>query len=104
MSEESESHRLKMLRRLQQKDNNPPPPKVMQAEKVIAKYREQKERDHQTLMRLNSPLPEPNLCPDCFYIHDRCSLLMQILGDDPVHFDTWKCETCTYKERRKRSP
>ena len=43
MSKESESYRLDMLRRLEEKYSKPKPSEVFEAEQVIAKYRDEQE-------------------------------------------------------------
>jgi hypothetical protein len=66
-SKESESYRLEMLRRLKDKDRHTPPPEVAEAEKIIAHYREKQAKAREAIPRLSAPLPEPDLCPQCWF-------------------------------------
>lgn len=95
-SEESESYRLQMLRRLENKYSNAKPAKVREAEKVIAQFREEEARERETIARLRSPLPEPDLCPECWFLHANLSKLYAVPADDPKKFDRMKCGQCGY--------
>jgi hypothetical protein len=101
MSKESESYRLQMLRRLQNRYSKGDPPEVLEAKKVIAKFSEQEKRDREAIARLGSPLPEPDLCPTCFYIHGRCTPLIAAHSPSPDNFDRMKCSVCDYAEDRE---
>jgi ribosomal protein S27AE len=94
--EESESYRLQMLRTLEKLDSGPPPPEVVEAEKTIAKYREKQAQACETISRLNSPLPDEDSCPRCWFMHGRRSSLDAIPHPDPDNSNRWKCSTCGY--------
>ena len=47
-----------MLRRLKQKNR--------QTQKTIAELSEQEAREREEMARLELPLPEPDLCPECY--------------------------------------
>ena len=57
MGKQSEEYRLQMLRRLENRYGNDKPTEVLEAEEVIAKFRQEKARDRQAITRLSSPLP-----------------------------------------------
>jgi rubredoxin len=101
MSKESDSYRLTMLRRFEQINGAPAPSEVLEAEKVVAKFREEQARARETIHRLRSPLPKEDSCPACHYLHDREVLLVSVEHDDPRHFELWKCNVCGYEEERK---
>jgi hypothetical protein len=100
-SKESDSYRLKMLRYLKAKYSNAKPPEVFEAERVIAKFREEEARDRGAITRLNSPLPEPDMCQPCWFLKGVHSKLQNIAADDPKHFDRWICRTCGDWEDRR---
>ena len=101
MSKESESYRLQMLRNLKDRYGKAKPAEVLEAEKVIAQFREQETHDREAIARLSAPLPEPDLCPRCYFYHGKRSLLRPIPARDPKHFDAMKCRECEYVEERK---
>ena len=103
MSKESEEYRLKMPRRLKDENSSAPPPEVLEAEKVIAKYREEQEQINATKMRLRLQLPNTDLCPQCFYSHGNRSLMQpKPAGGRPI--DMFECEKCGYLQERDPHP
>jgi hypothetical protein len=104
MSKESESYRRQMLRRLQQKDSDPPPPEVLEAEKVIAKHREEQARAREAIPRARLPLPEPDICPDCWVYHGTKVRLSGAPHPDPGVSDRFECPICDYFEDRSSRP
>jgi hypothetical protein len=102
--EEGESYRLKMLRYLKAKYSNAKPSEVLEAERVIAKFREEEARDRAAVTRLSSPLPEPDMCQLCWFLNGVHSKLHNIPADDPAHFERWKCRTCGDWEDRRTGP
>jgi hypothetical protein len=100
VSKESESRRLQMLRRFKRERDGPPPAEVLEAEKVVAQFRKKQTKAKEVVLRLEKPLPNPNLCFECFYIHNRESLMRSKPHPDPNHFDLWKCD-CGYEEERE---
>jgi hypothetical protein len=100
MSKESEKYRLDMLRHLGREYGETPPAKIAEAEKVIADYRKGKAHAEAIRARLPLPLPEPNLCPACFYEHDNRSPLIAVAAPDPTKLDRMICRTCGYLEDR----
>ena len=55
--EQNESYRAQILRRLEGKYRNGAPPEVLEAQKVIAKFRERQTKDREIESRLGLPLP-----------------------------------------------
>lgn len=104
MGKESEAYRLQMLRRLQQKNCDPPPAEVLEAQKVIAKYRQEQTQAGSAISRFSQPLPKPDLCPSCFGFHGVISPLAAIPHTDPANFDKMTCRICGYDEERTSRP
>ena len=100
MGKESETYRLEMLRRLERINSEPPPPEVLEAQKVIAKHREKQAEAREAIPRLRAPLPEPNLCPECYYLHGNRTFLTAVPHPDSANFDRMKCVSCGYIEDR----
>ena len=98
MGKQSEEYRLQMLRRLENRYGNDKPTEVLEAEEVIAKFRQEKARDRQAITRLSSPLPEPNLCPSCWFIHGRKIHLTHAPHPNSAKFDRQICPQCNYIE------
>ena len=71
MSKESENYRLQMLRRFKRERDGPPPAEVLEAEKMVAQFREKQAKAKEVVLRLEKPPPKPNLCSECFYIHNQ---------------------------------
>ena len=101
MSKESESYRLEMLRRLEEKYSKSKPSEVFEAEQVIAKYRDEQETARAAIPRLRSPLPEPNLCPQCWFLHGRRTFMTPRVHPDPERYDRRFCGTCGHIEVRE---
>jgi hypothetical protein len=103
MSKESEAYRLEVLRRLKQKDDGPPPPEVAEAERVIAKYREEQAQARDAIPRAGAPLPEADLCPRCWIDHGTRSAMIAVSGEgrDTANYDYWLCRQCRYEEPRR---
>lgn len=73
---ESEAYRTETLQRLQEKNRYGKSAEVFEAEKLIAKYREEQTQIHDAIARLGSPLPEADACPECYYLHG-LTIIMQ---------------------------
>ena len=101
MSEESESYRLKMLRRLERERDGPLPPKVLEAEKVIADFRKKQAQARDAIIRLSSPLPKNDLCPKCYFLHGRSVIMEPRMHSDPDRFDLMECPKCGHNEERE---
>jgi hypothetical protein len=103
MSKESEEYRIEMLRRLENEDSGATPPEVLEAEKVISEYRDKKVQIIKKKLRLRLPLPNPDLCPQCFYPHGKTSL-MQPIPSGTAPTDIFECKTCGYIQERNPRP
>src|ERR1700722_20330188 len=101
MSKESESYRLELLRRLEEKYNKAKPSEVFEAEQVIAKYRAEQESARAAIPRLRSPLPEPNLCPQCWFLHGRRAFMTPRAHPDRDRYDRRVCGACRHIEDRE---
>jgi hypothetical protein len=100
-SKQSEEYRLNMLRRLEKIVDGTPPSEVAEAEKVVANYRKKQAEARQAIPRIHAKLPEPDLCPECWFMHGRRTDLYAVRHpDDPDNYDRWKCKTCGYIEDR----
>jgi hypothetical protein len=100
MNKESEHYRLEMLRHLQHKYRQSKPTEVLEAEQVIAKYRKEQEHTGPQIRRLQMPLPEPDLCPQCYYLEGNANLLVTAVHPNPDRWDKMKCRVCGYEEDR----
>jgi hypothetical protein len=101
MSKESESYRLEMLRRLEEKYSKSKPSEVFEAEQVIAKYRDEHENARAAILRLRSPLPKPNLCPQCWFLHGSSTFMTARVHPDPDKYDRRRCRACGHIEDRE---
>ncbi len=100
MSKESETHRSQMLRRLQNRYSKGDPPEVLEAEKVIAKYRKEKAESRDQIARASTPLQGADLCPSCWIMHGERNSLVAANHPDPDKFDRMICRKCSYFEDR----
>jgi hypothetical protein len=98
MSKEGEEYRIEMLRRLEQENSHSPPPEVLEAQQVIAKFREKQANRNAVKARLNLHLPNPDLCPECFYQNNRNSIMHSIPSGGST--DIYKCDVCSYEQER----
>jgi hypothetical protein len=101
MSKESEEYRLQMLRHLQARLGRPKPSEVLEAEQVVAKFRKEEEEAGAQIARLGLPLPNPDLCPQCFYLHGRSSKLSPARAKDAANFDKFECRVCGHSFERR---
>jgi hypothetical protein len=85
-----------MLRRLERESSNPPPPEVLE----VADFRDKIAANQKALQRLKLPLPHPNACPKCFYLHGTTSIMRAIGHPNPNKFDLWKCD-CGFEQERE---
>jgi len=99
-SKESEQYRLNMLRHSEHIVSGAPPSEVTEAEQTIANYRKKQSEARESIARLRSPLPKPNLCPECWFMHGLETQMHAVPHEDPEHWDRWKCRKCSYDEDR----
>jgi rubrerythrin len=98
MREESERYRRETLRRLKEMNRRPPPTEVLEAQKMVATFREKQAREREAIARLSSPLPDPELCRECYYLHARFSTLTPIPSEADA--DWFECPSCGHRQER----
>ena len=81
MSKESESYRLYVLRDLQNRYGKGDPPEVLEAQKVIAEFREKQAEAEKAISRVEAGLPKPDLCPKCWFTKGHESILYAVVAD-----------------------
>jgi hypothetical protein len=99
---ESETFRREMLRHLKDKYGKSKPSVVVVAAEIIAKFSEEEAHARKAIARLGSRLPEPNFCPECYYLHGRHSLLRPISSESD-HVDSFRCSVCDFLQTRTRN-
>ena len=101
MPKESEAFRREMLRHLKDKYGKSKPAVVQEAAEIIAKFREEKAHARKAIARLGSRLPEPDSCPECYYLRGRYSLLRPIPSESD-RVDSFRCGVCDFLQTRTR--
>ena len=94
--EEGEEYRLRKIRQLEKKYGDTKPAEVLEAEKVIAKYRQEEVKANAVKVRCRAPLPAPDLCPQCWFDDGHRSTLRSVDHPEPAEYDRMKCKTCGY--------
>lgn len=77
---ESEAYRVEMLLRLLEQS-----PQAEEPAQI-----------HDAIARLGSALPEPDACPECYYLHGR----MSIMQSTPPDADVFSCRQCGFAQNR----
>lgn len=95
---ESEAYRTETLQRLQEKIRYGKSAEVFEAEKLIAKFREEQAEIHDAIARLGSPLPEADACPECYYFHG-LTIIMQSTRPS-LTGAVFVCEECGFIQHR----
>jgi hypothetical protein len=80
------------LKAISRKKHGKKPAEVLEAEKIITKFREEQKNLEFSLPRLDSLECSDSVCPKCFYLHGLTSELTPIDGDDLV--DRFRCKKC----------
>jgi hypothetical protein len=93
MRKEAEQHKAEILRRLQERRSKPKPSEVLEAEKVIAKYREKEAEADEQASRALLPLPPGNPCPACFVKRGITSHMVPISSS--TYNDLFECKECS---------
>jgi len=94
MRKYAEEYREGLLRKLTRKNTGGKPAEVLDAEKIIADYREKQENIDPQLSRLeNSECPN-SICPNCFYTKGLNIHLNNSDGNDEV--EKFNCPECNY--------
>jgi hypothetical protein len=97
LRKESEAFRNEMLLHLLAQ-NRGKPVEVAEAEKIVAKYREERAKIHDAIARLGSVLPEADACPQCYYLNGLTSIMVLITSN--ATGDIFRCEECVYTQHR----
>ena len=91
--EDTIEYRNHMLRKLKKKYRYGKPASVLEAEKIIAKYNEEKANANPQIARLETEECPSSVCSECFYMlgisHD-----LKPIGCDDNHNDCFKCPEC----------
>jgi hypothetical protein len=103
MSKETDDYRLGMLRKLREKASGKASAQVLDAEKVIAKHRDELDKTRAAIPRFEEPLPTANICPRCWGLDGVQNLLKATFHPDPDNFDRMKCTKCSYYEDRQQN-
>lgn len=99
---DSEKYRTERLRCLQEKYPEVDPPAVTKAKEMISDYCKKKKDANAEKARLRSQLPVYDLCPQCYYGHEKRSFLIAVPSPEPDRFDLMRCRACGYSESRGR--
>ena len=97
LRKESEAYRNEVLLRLLGQ-NRDKPVEVTEAEKIVAKYREEQAKIHDAIVRLGSALPEADACPQCYYLNGLTSIMGLVTSN--ATGDIFRCEECVYTQHR----
>jgi hypothetical protein len=92
MRKQNEEYRANMLKKLKKKYGDSNPPEVLEAEKVIANYREKKTNAIAQINRLESSECPESVCCECFYMQGLNFQLKSINGGE--NFDSFRCPEC----------
>lgn len=90
--EQAEKYRSDMTRKLKKKYRDDKPPAVLEAEKVIAQYREEKASAELQIARLESKQCPSSVCFKCFWMKGLSFHLIAIPSDDET--DLFRCPEC----------
>jgi len=104
VSEQSEAYRQQMLRELQMLHIKGDPPEVREAERVIGMYRSAQAQRSAQIMRLDKPLPEPDLCPNCWFMQAVRHRLVAAHNQSPYKHDSVTCARCNYVPDQNAGP
>ena len=94
MREFAKEYRESLLRKITKQNTGNKPAKVLEAEKIIAKYRDKHKNLELQLSRLNSSDCPNSICPHCFYSFGFSHNLKPISGNDEI--DKFECDECHY--------
>ncbi len=102
VSRVSEQFRAELRARLEQIISGGKPNEVLQAEKIIAQHVERITNARESMLRLDKGLPRRDICPRCYYLHDRVvDLVAAATADGASGRVRWQCGSCRYYEDRK---
>ena len=92
MRQYAKKYRERMLVKLSWKQDEEKRPEVLDADEIIAKYREEQENLKPQISRLKTSECPDSVCPKCFYMHGLSVHLKTSPGDD--NFDRYRCPEC----------
>ena len=92
MSDHSaETYRMQMFRRVQNRRHK--------TKEQIEKLQKEYANDEAAAARLDSPLPEPNICPECWFMHGRKTQTRpRVHPTQPALYDRRDCPQCNWVE------
>jgi|SRR5579871_5069454 len=99
--EREERNRIRMLKELKREYGGARPPEVLEAERLISKYRKRQTAVLRYILRAEIGLPEPDLCPECWYDDGRRNLLELSVHNSSRGFDEWQCPECGLVQQRE---
>ena len=97
LRKESEAYRNEMLLHLLAQDRGKPA-EVTEAEKIVARYREEQTKTHDAIVRLGSALPEADACPNCYYLNGLICIMGRVTSN--ATGDIFRCDECVYTQHR----
>lgn len=100
MRKYAEEHRERLLVKFSRKNHGEKPTEVLDAEEIIAKYREEQENIEPTLSRLESLDCPDSVCPDCFWTKG-ISVHIKPISSSDGDIDLFRCPQCNrqYEEQ-----
>ena len=98
MRKYAKEYRERLLIKFTRENTGKEPAEVLEAQKIIAKYREKQENIQPTLLRLNTLECPDSVCPDCLWTKGITVHLKPI--SSPSWKDLFECPNCNrqYKE------
>jgi hypothetical protein len=84
----ADDYRAQLIRHLQNRN--------AERAKLVADLQEENERDSAVMARVSAPLPEENLCMQCWYVHGAKSTMSAMAArlDDPPGTERLECLAC----------
>jgi hypothetical protein len=100
MRKYAKEHREILLVKFSRKNTGKKPSEVLEAEKIIAKYRKEQENVQPTLSRLNSLECPDSVCPDCLWTKG-ITVHVKPISSPHGDIDLFRCPECnrTYEEQ-----
>jgi len=94
MRKYAEEYRERLLRKLTRQNASGKPAEVLEADKIIADYREKNENRTLQILSLESSDCPDSICPNCFYTRGLNIHLKNSDGNDDE--DRFKCPECNH--------
>lgn len=93
LSEQADKHRVAMLRKLKRKYRDGTPQEVLEAQRVIVKYQEERAGAKKHIARLEAEACPVGLCFRCFYDKGIKVPLVPMSSED-TDYDCFRCGQC----------